>query len=100
MSTLVWDGECGLCRRAVGWVTRHDSRRAIEPVTSQELGLGRLSSVRVITPEGDTLEAGRACLRVLAELGHPRAAAILDRRPLRWGVEAGYRAVSRLRGRL
>lgn len=100
MSTLVWDGECDLCRRTVGWVVRHDRRGAIEPVSSQQLGLGRLPSVRVLTPAGETLEAGRACLRVLAELGHPRAAAILGRPPLRWGIDAGYRLVSRYRGHL
>jgi predicted DCC family thiol-disulfide oxidoreductase YuxK len=89
VSTLVWDGECDFCRRAVGWVARRDRAGAIEAVRSQELGMGRLPSVRVVTPDGETLEGGRACLQVLRELGHPRAAAVLDRRPLRWGVEAG-----------
>ena len=97
---LIWDGQCEFCRRAVAFVHRRDRRAALRTVSSQELGMGRLRAVLVETPDGRRLEGGRACLFVLGELGHPRIARLLGQRPLIWGVEAGYRLVSRLRGRL
>lgn len=57
-------------------------------------------AVHVITPEGATLRAGRACLYVLGRIGWPRAAAVAARRPLIWLVEAGYWLVARNRGLL
>ncbi|MGN6379108.1 MAG: DCC1-like thiol-disulfide oxidoreductase family protein [Gaiellales bacterium] len=97
---LIWDGQCGFCRRSVAAVERRDHRHAFEAVSSQSLGMGRLPAVLVETADGRRLEAGRACLFVLSELGHPRLAAVLERRPLVWAVEAGYHLVSRYRGHL
>ena len=56
-------------------------------------------SVVVVTDRGEVLEAGRACLFVLHELGwHPRLVWLARRRPLVWLVEAGYRLVAGSRG--
>jgi predicted DCC family thiol-disulfide oxidoreductase YuxK len=94
---LIWDGQCGFCRRSVAVVGRHDRQHVFAVATSQSLGMGRLPSVVVETADGRRLEAGRACLFVLSQLGHPRLARAMARRPLVWAVEAGYRLVSRYR---
>lgn len=94
---LIWDARCGLCRRWVAFVERHDRRHRLLTVSSQSMGLGRLPAVRVETAGGRRLEAGRACLFVLAQLGHPRLARLLATPPLVWAVEAGYRLVARYR---
>lgn len=95
--TMIWDGQCGFCRRSAAFVERHDRRGRLRVVTSQSLGLGRLPALRVETAGGRRLEAGRACLFVLALIGHPRLAHILARAPFVWAVEAGYRLVARYR---
>ena len=97
---LIWDGQCGFCRRSVAVVSRRDRQHVFAAVSSQSLGMGRLPSVVVETADGRRLEAGRACLFVLGELGHPTMARVLARRPLVWAVEAGYRLVSRYRRHL
>jgi predicted DCC family thiol-disulfide oxidoreductase YuxK len=97
---VIWDAQCGFCRRSVAFVRRHDRRDALRTVSSQELGLGRLPALQVETADGRRLEGGRACLFVMGELGHPRLATVLARRPAVWGVEIGYRLVARVRGRL
>jgi predicted DCC family thiol-disulfide oxidoreductase YuxK len=94
---LIWDGQCGFCRRSMAVVARHDRQHVFAAETSQSLGMGRLPSVVVETADGRRLEAGRACLFVLSELGHPSLARMLARRPLVWAVEAGYRLVARYR---
>lgn len=94
---VIWDGQCGFCRRSVALVERHDRRHRLRPVSSQSMGLGKLPALRVETAGGRRLEAGRACLFVLAQIGHPRLARLLSRPPLVWAVEAGYRLVARYR---
>jgi predicted DCC family thiol-disulfide oxidoreductase YuxK len=94
---LIWDGQCGFCRRSVAAIGRHDRQHVFAAASSQSLGMGRLPSVVVETADGRRLDAGRACLFVLSELGHPTLARLLARRPLVWAVEAGYRLVSRYR---
>ena len=54
-------------------------------------------AVHVLRPDGTVLAAGRACLFVLGELGWPRLARTLARRPLVWLVEASYWLVARNR---
>lgn len=55
-------------------------------------------AVHVLTADGRLLAGGRACVFVLGELGWPRLARILDRPPLVWLVEGGYRVVAANRG--
>ena len=103
---LFWDGECGLCRRIVGWVERRDragSIRAVpyqtapRPPMTDELAQRCRTAVHVLTPEGHLLSAGRACLSVLERLGWPTLARVGRRPPLIWGVELGYCLVARNR---
>lgn len=54
-------------------------------------------AVHVLTSDGRTLRAGRAVLFILEVLGYGPLARLFARRPLIWGVEAGYRLVARYR---
>lgn len=51
-------------------------------------------AVHVITKDGQTLRAGRACLFVLAELGWRGVARVLLLAPILWFVEIGYGIVA------
>ena len=56
-------------------------------------------AVQVLTSDGRHLEAGRASLFVLEEIGwHPALTRLAARRPLVWLVEFGYRLVAQNRG--
>ena len=103
---VLWDGDCGFCRRSVEWVLRKDAAGAIRAVPYQEapsppmtpeLRAACSHAVHVITPEGRTLRAGRACLDVLGRIGFPFWARLLSIPPLVWAVEVGYWLVARNR---
>ena len=53
--------------------------------------------MHVLTPEGQVLRAGRACLWVLQRIGYPVLARVFSLPPLVWGVELGYWLVARNR---
>jgi len=56
-------------------------------------------AVQVLTVDGRRLEAGRAALFVLEQIGwHPRFVRLAQRRPFVWLAELGYRLVARNRG--
>jgi len=106
---LLWDGKCGVCRRAVEWVRRRDRSERFEiipyqetpsPPMTQELRAACRRSVHVLTTDGKRLCAGRASLFVLKETGNRRLAALFSLPPLVWLVEAGYWVVARNRSRL
>ena len=103
---LLWDGECGFCRRSVQWAERRDTTHAFEAVPYQqapsppmtpELRKACSRAVHVLTADGELLRAGRACLWVLHEVGHPVLARVLALPPLVWAVEVGYWLVARNR---
>lgn len=103
---LLWDGDCGFCRRSVQWAERRDSGHTFEAVPYQqapsppmtpELQDACARAVHVVTPEGPVLRAGRACLWVLQRTGFPVLSRILALPPLVWGVELGYWLVARNR---
>jgi hypothetical protein len=54
-------------------------------------------AVHVLTPDGRTLKAGRACLYVMGQIGFPGLARLLSLPPLVWLVESGYWLVARNR---
>lgn len=106
---LLWDGECGFCRRCAAWAEARDRAGRLRALPYQEApsppmtdalrrACGR--AVHLVLPEGRTLAAGRAVLGVLALLGWERTARLLSRRPFVWMIEAGYWVVARNRGRL
>ena len=99
-ATILYDGDCALCRRFAGWVRRHDRRERFDPVPYQnaaiaeDLRLECEGAVHVVTPSGRTLRAGRAVLFILYGLGYRRTARVFARAPLLWAVELGYRIVA------
>jgi predicted DCC family thiol-disulfide oxidoreductase YuxK len=106
---LLYDGACGLCRRATAWALRHDRAGRLEAVPYQdaptppmtpELREACAKAVHVITADGRVLRAGRATLVVLREVGWPRLAQLLAVPPFIWAVELTYHLVSRNRHRL
>ena len=103
---LLWDGDCGLCRRSVDWAERRDRGRAFRAIPYQQapsppmtpaLRLACARAVHVLTPGGEVLRAGRASLWVLRHIGHPVLAGVLALPPLVWLVELGYWLVDRNR---
>jgi predicted DCC family thiol-disulfide oxidoreductase YuxK len=105
---LIWDGECGFCRRCVRWVLRHDRRALVraapyqhapDPPLSPELRARAPRAVMVVLPDGRALQGASACAEVLRALGHERAA-LLERQPLALAAEGGYRLVAANRSRI
>lgn len=105
---LLWDGECGFCRRMVRWVVRRDRRGSFRAVPYQEapsppitpaLRAACAEAVHVVRPDGEILRAGRACLYILERLGWG-ASRLLARSPWIGAVELGYRLLVRHRGPL
>jgi predicted DCC family thiol-disulfide oxidoreductase YuxK len=103
---LLWDGECGFCRRSVQWAERRDARHAFQAVPYQqapsppmtpELRKACSRAVHLVTADGKLLRAGRACLWVLQQVGFPVLARVLALPPLVWAVEVGYWLVARNR---
>jgi predicted DCC family thiol-disulfide oxidoreductase YuxK len=103
---LLYDGACGLCRRATAWARRHDRAGRLEAVPYQDapsppmtpaLREASARAVHVITTDGRILRAGRATLFVLREVGWPRTARLLSLPPFVWGVELAYHLVARNR---
>jgi predicted DCC family thiol-disulfide oxidoreductase YuxK len=103
---LLWDGDCGFCRRGVEWAERRDTSHAFRaipyqqapsPPMTSELRQACARAVHVLTAEGPVLRAGRACLWVLERIGYPGLARVLALPPLVWAVEVGYWLVARNR---
>jgi predicted DCC family thiol-disulfide oxidoreductase YuxK len=106
---LLWDGKCGLCRRATEWVRRRDRAGRFEIVPYQEAGTPPMTpelraacrqAMHVLTADGKVLRAGRASLFVIRETGNRRLAAFLGLPPFVWFVELAYRIVARNRSQL
>ncbi len=100
---IVWDGECGFCRRAVEWAIARDCDGQFEAIPYQSLPSPPMTpalaaacrdAVHVRTADGSWLRAGRACLFVLGRVGWPRLARVAALPPLVWVVELGYRIVA------
>ncbi len=103
---LLWDGDCGFCRRSVAWAERRDAghvfhavpyQQAPSPPMTPELRQACARAVHLITPEGRLLRAGRACLWVLERIGYPLVARVFAIPPLVWAVEVIYWLVARNR---
>lgn len=103
---LFWDGACGFCCWSVRWLSRRGGERALRIVPYQdapdefatpEFRERAARAVQVVTPTGERLEAGRACLYVLREIGWTWIG-IFRFPPLVWLVEMGYWIAARNRG--
>ena len=103
---IVWDGDCGFCRRWVDWALAHDRRGVFEAVPYQdvpsppmtpELRDACRAAVHVRTADGEWLRGGRAGLFILERIGWPTLAQVARRPPLVWLVEGAYGVIARNR---
>ena len=89
--TLIYDGECGICRRSVGWIRERDREERIEVVPYQDPTVPeRFSEVprhdmeramQLVALDGARWEGARALEEILAILPRWRVAAPLFRIP-------------------
>ena len=103
---ILWDGECGLCRRTTEWIRRADLGHCFQTCPYQECPSPPMTpaleaacerAVHVLTADGRTLRAGRAALFVLERCGYALPARLLALPPFVWCVEIGYWIVARNR---
>lgn len=103
---VLWDGDCGFCRRGVRWFEQRDRahrmrmlpyQEAPSPPMTPELAAECDRALYVLHPDGRRTRAGRAILYMLGVIGHRRTARVLALPPLVWLVELGYWLVARNR---
>ncbi len=102
---LLWDGDCGFCRRTAAWVKQRDKRGRFRAIAYQDapappmtpaLYAACAQAVHVVRQDGRILRGGRAALFVIAQFGGgwTLAARLLRLPPFVWAVEAAYRVVA------
>ncbi len=102
---VLWDGECGFCRRCVTWLQRTSAADRLECVPYQQaaatlpddLAAACERAVHVVSRDGDVLRAGRAILFIAGEIGWQRSSRVLARAPFIWIVDWLYAVVARHR---
>src|SRR5258708_39734755 len=103
---LLWDGDCGLCRRSAAWVKRKDPHRIFLVVPYQEAPSPPMTpqleavckrSLHIVKADGKVIRAGRATLFILEHLGWGLWARLLAVPPFIWLVELGYWIVAKNR---
>jgi len=103
---ILYDGNCGFCKRSVHWLLRHDRYGALRAEPNQssdispELRAACQNAVHVVTAGGQVLKAGRACLYCGRFTRWNRVARLLEVPPLIWGVEIGYWLIANNRSRV
>lgn len=105
---LLWDGECGFCRRSVERVLRWDRRGEIQALRYQDALDWLPEAVRersphqahLRSPDGRYWGGGAAVIRLAGVLGHPLLERVLGAPGMRQAVELGYRLVARHRRRI
>ena len=100
---VLWDGDCGFCRRSVEWLAVHDRRRALDfkPYQSVDLAPSLKAAcekaMHVITSDGTVLRGGRAMM-FCGQFTRFRGLARIGQWPLFLPfVEIGYALVARNR---
>ena len=103
---ILFDGDCGLCRRVADWVRLRDTGHRFDLIPYQEapappmtpaLAAACRRAVHVVRRDGRILRAGKAALFILEHTGLGVPARILAIPPLLWLVELGYQLVARNR---
>jgi predicted DCC family thiol-disulfide oxidoreductase YuxK len=99
----LWDGECGFCREAVGWVKRRDRagvfkviayQDAPSPPMTPELRELCRNALHVVAADGALHGAGMASAFILEHIGYGRLGRAMRWRMVRPIVEWGYRRVA------
>jgi predicted DCC family thiol-disulfide oxidoreductase YuxK len=103
---ILFDGDCGFCRRAVLWLESRDREGRFTAIPYQEspsppmtpsLFKACARAVHVVRADGGILRGGRAVLFILEHTGMGILARVLAWPPSVWGVELGYWMVARNR---
>jgi len=107
---LLWDGDCGFCRKLVERLAQRDTMNCFTLIPYQEapappmtpaLRIQSARAVQVITRDGQRLSGGRAVLFALQRTDwRPRVIQVLLIHPFIWGVDAAYWFVARYRSHL
>jgi len=105
---LLWDGECGLCRRSVRWVLARDRRGLLLAMPYQDALAWLPQPVRERSPRQAHLRApdgrywggGAAVIRLAGLLGHPLLERVLSLPGPRHAVGWAYRWVAAHRSAL
>ena len=103
---VLWDGDCGFCRRGMVWFKRRDREDRFDMVPYQDapwppmteaLHADCAKAMWVICADGTRHRGGRAVLHLAEHTGFRRLARVLALPPLIWLVEAGYWVMARNR---
>jgi len=103
---ILWDGECGFCRRSVDWLLEKDERQRLRatpyqmapsPPLTPELERACARAVHLVAPDGTVYRAGRAVLKALDVVGYRFWARLGMLPPFIWFIELGYWIVARNR---
>jgi predicted DCC family thiol-disulfide oxidoreductase YuxK len=117
--TLLFDGECAVCRRIGGWVKKSSENRAGEstlverPIGNDPAELRRLNPqldiwdayavIHLLMPDGSMKEGGEAVAEVLRSLPNCRwfawsfGVSCFGFRPFQWVLNMAYATLSELR---
>lgn len=100
---VLWDGECGFCRRTAHWFVSHDRtgtltqcayQKAPSPPMTPELFVACEFAVHLALADGRVLKAGEATLYLFDCVGWGLVARVLRVPPFVWGVEPLYRFIA------
>lgn len=104
---VLFDGECGFCRRSLGWLRRHLlAGHKLEFAPSQAADLSPAlraacaNALHVVKSDGQILRAGKAALFCLESTRWHRCARLLARPPFIGAVEMVYGLVAANRIRI
>lgn len=104
---VLYDGDCPLCRREIGWLRRWDRRGRIrftdiaaEDFSAVGLGLDQdrlMAEIHGRLPDGTWIRGVEVFRRLYAAVGYPRFAAATRWPGVAQALELGYRAFARNR---
>lgn len=102
---LLFDGDCGMCRRTAGWIGRRDNQNRFEIIEFQHAPSPPMTpkiydackkAMHVVKSNGEILRGGRSMMFVLERInwGHGILPRFLSLPPMIWFVELGYTIVA------
>lgn len=101
---ILWDGNCGFCRRSVRWLLAHDRYGRLEAQANQEAEISEAlraacqKAVHVVKSDGEILRAARAVLFCGAQTRWHQLARIAMWPVFLPFVEIGYALIAKNRG--
>jgi len=93
---VLFDGECGFCRRSVEWAARHDKSGTLRFQAYQQADIPQAfkdacgKAVHIVTTSGKILRAEHASLFILERCGWGFIARFLSYPPFSWGAAGVY----------